>query len=189
MRTIIIATLISALGTTALAAEGDDAKPDSAAYREPVLITSVGQAADILIMKGLALRAGLKAEVRPLATADSLEGFATLILVAGGSSKGMGAAKVDVSREHSRVNRLIEVARDKSVPIITFHIGGEARRGALSDPFNRQAALAAERIVVAGDGDRDEFFKKIAADDEAEYLHIDKSIEVVKVLKGLFGKE
>ncbi len=157
-------------------------------YQEPVLLTSVGQAADVLIMKGLCLRAGIDIQVKNLATSDSLEGIKTLILVAGGSSKGLGAAKVDVSDEKSRVEDLVKTASKMNIPILTFHIGGEARRGALSDPFNLQAAEAGELIVVAGDGDKDGFFKDNAAKKHAVYRHVDKSFDVIDVLKEMFGK-
>lgn len=167
----------------------DQEIPEKIVYKEPVLLTSVGQAADVLIMKGLCLRAGIEIQVKNLATSDSLEGVKTLILVAGGSSKGLGAAKVDVSDEKSRVTELTETARKLNIPILTFHIGGEARRGALSDPFNLQAAEAAELIVVAGDGDQDGFFEENSKKRQAQYIHVEKSFDVIDVLKDIFAEK
>ena len=157
-------------------------------YEEPILLTSAGQSADVLIMKGLCLKTGLNFKDHRMATADSIAGFKTVILVAGGSTKGLGAAKVDIGMEAERVKALVEAAKEASVSVITFHIGGDARRGALSDPFNRLAAEAGEVIVVSSNGDEDGFFRKIADKRKARYIHIDKSFEVVDVLKELFNK-
>lgn len=167
------------------AADADTSRK-SPVYDQPVLVTSVGQAADILIMKGLCKRAGLDAAIANLATSDNLPGYRTLILVAGGSSKGLGAAKVDVSNEESRVRKLIKAAHKAEIPVITFHIGGKARRGALSDPFNKLAAEDAELLVIAADGDFDGMFIKISEKKKSTYLHVEKTIDIIGVLKEKF---
>ncbi|MCF7810756.1 DUF6305 family protein [bacterium] len=166
--------------------------PDTATtpvYAQPVLLTSVGQAADVLIMKGLSMRAGLSIRYCPQATADSLKGIKTLLLVAGGSSKGLGAAKIDPELEMDRVKALIKSAEKKKIPILVYHIGGEARRGALSDPFNQLAAEAGTELVVVSSGDKDGFFKEIAEDNGASYTQIEKQVDIVRVLKEQFGIE
>jgi len=159
---------------------------DVKTYKQPVLLTSIGQAADILIMKGLCKRAGVEVSMQKLASADSLEGFKSIILVAGGSSKGLGAAKIDVSDEEKRGEVLIKAAKKAEIPILTFHIGGEARRGALSDGFNKLAAEGAELVVVAADGDKGELFSKTAKKNKARYIHIEKSFGAIAVLKEIF---
>ncbi|MFH0766277.1 MAG: DUF6305 family protein [Calditrichota bacterium] len=186
----LLPLIIAILAISVTLTYGEDKPPESqpTVYSEPILLTSAGQAADILIMKGLCMRAGLTVKVQPNAVADSLEGIKTLILVAGGSSKGLGAAKIDVGGEEKRIAALTTAAAKRKIPILTFHIGGEPRRGALSDPFNDLAAKGAEYILVAGDGDADGFFKKIAESKKARYQHVEKSLDVIQVLKELFGK-
>ena len=164
-----------------------DTNNDSIKYEQPILLTSVGQAADVLILKGLCLRAGVDFRYRPHADQDSLNDCKSIILVAGGSSKGLGAAKIDPETEIERAGKMIKAAKKEKIPIIVFHIGGKARRGALSDPFNRIAAEAGEKLVVVKSGDEDGFFSKIAKKQKAGYRTIDKQIEVVDVLKELFG--
>lgn len=158
-------------------------------YSEPVLLTSVGQAGDIFIMYGLCKRAGIEVTRMNLATEDSLGNFKTVILVAGGSSKGLGAAKIDVKSETKRGEKLVEACKKKNIPILTFHVGGESRRGVLSDPFNIIAAKAGNFIVVSSDGDKDELFKKIADKNEIIYKHVEKNIEIVPMLKEIFVRE
>ncbi|MBT7615813.1 MAG: hypothetical protein HN590_00860 [Calditrichaeota bacterium] len=158
-------------------------------YKQPVLLTSIGQAADILIMKGLCKRAGVENTMLKLAIADSIKDYKCIILVAGGSSKGLGAAKIDVSDEERRGKELVLAAQEAGIPILTFHIGGEARRGVLSDGFNKLAAEGAELIVVASDGDKDKLFRKAADRNHARYIHIEKSFGGIEVLKELFAAE
>jgi len=181
--------LIILLRLTTVLADEADTSATTAAYELPILLTSAGQAADVLIMKGLCRKAGLAVTLQKSATADSLKNFKTIILVAGGSSKGLGAAKIDVGVEKDRIELLLKAAHTAEIPVLVFHIGGEARRGALSDPFNKLAALGGQLIVVAADGDKDDLFKKIAAKNKAEYMHIDKSFDSIEVLKKLFGLE
>jgi len=183
--TIILLTLSLTIGVFASDIHQDTSK--SAAYKQPVLLTSVGQAADVLILKGLSLRAGVKVIYRPQATADSLSDCHTILLVAGGSSKGLGAAKIDPNVELKRIKKLVKAAKKAKIPILVYHIGGEARRGALSDPFNELAAEAGEQLVIVKSGDKDEFFKKTALKNKAEYISIEKQIDVVGTLKKQFG--
>ncbi len=180
---IILTILLLTIGLCA----ADDEKEAVNVYEQPVLLTSVGQAADVLIIKGLGKRAGVKLVYRPAATADSLDDCKTLLLVAGGSSKGLGAAKIDPDTEIKRVKELVKAARKAKMPILVYHIGGDARRGALSDPFNELAADVGEQIIVVASGDEDGFFKKIAEKNKAKYISIEKSINVVEVLQEQFG--
>jgi len=156
-------------------------------YHTPVLLTSCGQAADVLILKGLCARAGVDMRYRPHATADSLDSVKCLILVAGGSSKGLGAAKIDPEKELERVKALVKQARKNKIPILMFHVGGEARRGALSDPFNKLAAECAELMVVVKSGDADGLFSKIATAKKARYIAIENQAEAVGVLKQIYS--
>ncbi len=182
------AVLIALALGSAMRAE-DKEQPTVKGYEQPALLTSVGQAADVLIMKGLCLRAGVNVTLEKTATADSLKEYKALILVAGGSSKGLGAAKVDVSQEEKRCQALVDAAKKAKIPVIAFHIGGETRRGALSDGFNKLAADNAEALIVASDGDLDSLFLKTAEKNKARYIHIDKQIEAVDILKQLFPPE
>jgi hypothetical protein len=185
--------------TVAVAVEADS----SAHYQQLALLTSCGQAADILIVKGLCARVGLNIVYRPQATADSLIGSSvkpsnsteqsadtrTLLLVAGGSSKGLGAAKANPDKEIQRVKALVAKAKSAKIPIITLHIGGEARRGALSDPFNKLAAEAAQVLIVVKGGDDDGFFKKIAADKKIRYIELPNQAEIGNALKELMSNK
>lgn len=157
-------------------------------WEEPVLITPAGQSADAMIMKVIAGKAGLAFRYSGGATVDSLEGHKSIWLVAGGSSKGLGAAGVDVEKEKERIKRLAEAAHKKKIPVAIFHVGGEARRGPLSDPFNRLAAENGQLIVVVEGGDQDSLFARIAQKQKATYRTVAKQGDLISLVQELYRK-
>jgi hypothetical protein len=131
----------------------------AAGFSQPALITSVGQSADGQMVRVLADRSSL--EYQYDATASSISGYKTLILVVGGSSKGLGAAGINPAQEEQRVRDLISAAKNSGVKILAMHVGGEARRGDLTDQFIRIAVPSADHIIVVADGNQDNIFGQL----------------------------
>ena len=156
---------------------------------QPMLISSAGQSADILMIKILAKKATLKFTVEKAATPDNLKDNATLVLVSGGSTKGLGAAKTDKQQELDRIKLLIDEAKKQKKNIITMHVGGKGRRGKLSDEFNKLTAENADCLIVVKGGDADQFFSNIAKEKKIPIKLIDKIMEAGDVLKGIFRAE
>lgn len=129
----------------------------------PVLLTSVGQSADVEMVKSLMDNGGIDHEIEKLATSEDLGDANTLVLAIGGSSKGLGAAGIDADDELARVEELIDAAKENDVDIIAMHIGGSGRRGELSDKFIEPAANRADYIIVVEDGNKDGIFDDIAS--------------------------
>ena len=117
----------------------------------PILLTSVGQSADVEMVKVMMDKGGLSPETNSLATEADLGDSKTLVLAIGGSSKGLGAAGIDANQELERVNKLIAAADEKGMTIIALHIGGEARRGDLSDKFVAPSFEKADYAIVVAD--------------------------------------
>jgi len=63
-------------------------------FKQPILITSAGQSADVKLAKLLAKKQELNAETKLMAKDADLSGVKTLIIVPGFSSKGLGAAGI-----------------------------------------------------------------------------------------------
>lgn len=131
-------------------------------FRQPVLISSAGQSADVKLVQLLASREKLDAVTNPVATAADLAGAKTLIIVPGFSSKGLGAAGISQEQEMVRVKSLVEAAREKQIPIVLVHVGGNARRKGQSDAFNELVGKNARHMIVVSQGDEDHFFTDIA---------------------------
>ena len=156
----------------------------AAEFEQPMLITSIGQSADAQMVKVLAERNGLKYEYQAAAKPDELGNAKTLIMVIGGSSKGMGAAGVNQAQEEQRAKDLIAKAKEKNIKIIAMHVGGAARRGELTDRFIPLIANVNYLIIVA-DGDKDQAFKKVA-DGKIPVDQPENIADVAKYLKGAF---
>ena len=80
----------------------------------------------------------------------------------GGSTKGLGAAGISADAEIDRAKALLGEAKKLGMTIIGLHVGGEARRGQLSDRFIQAAAASCQYLIVVADGDKDGFFTKLA---------------------------
>ena len=163
----------------------------------PALVTAAGQSADGLMVNLLCRKSRIPVVYKNLATPDTIRALISgeiempvsarrygpiqsIIMVPGGSTKGLGAAKIDEAWEMNRVQELIQYANDNEMPIMVCHMGGEARRGSLSDSFNRLAAEAADVIIVTQEGNLDGFFTDIA---ESKNI----PIHVVDDLPGIEG--
>lgn len=159
---ILIMACCLLLGMAAAAAEDT---PETEAFAFPILMTSAGQSADVQMLFAIANRSGIEAEVRPLIEADDFdpEAVGTLAIAVGGSGKGLGAAGIDADEEMARVQAILEKAEAGSCRIIVTHLGGESRRGELSDRFIRAVLPYADYILVVEGGDgSDNLFSKTA---------------------------
>ena len=83
----------------------------------------------------LARRAGIEMKVNHVAQPEEIVGYKTLIIVIGGSGKGLGAAGIDIPTEVKRVEEVIKKAREEGIFILGMHIGGMDRRGPTSASF------------------------------------------------------
>ncbi len=155
--------------------------------KQPILLTSAGQSADVLMVKILGKKANLQFTYAKMAQPDSLKNHKSLILVSGGSTKGLGAAKIDKQQELTRVQAIINAAKNAKISIITMHLGGKARRGKLSDEFNKLAAENADCLIVVKNGDEDQLFSKIAENKKIPIYLIDKIMEAGNVMKNIFA--
>lgn len=156
---------------------------------QPFLLTSSGQSADILMVKILSQKSGLQFAFDKIAKPDALKEMASLVIVSGGSTKGLGAAKIDKDQELARVKSLIDNAREANMKIVTMHMGGKARRGKLSDEFNTLSAENADCLIVVKSGDEDQFFSNIAKTKNIPIHLVDKIMDAGAILKNIFAAQ
>jgi hypothetical protein len=158
-------------------------------FQQPVLITSAGQSADVQIGGVLFKRAGLTATLSKNATDRELGERKTLAIVIGVSMKGLGAAGLDLDLEKQRVKALIDGAQKKDIPILCLHLGGEARRGDLSDQMIRDFLPSAKMVIVVKSGNKDGLFTKICAENNIPLIVAEKTLEVQKPLEEIFAQD
>lgn len=158
------------------------AQDKAANLEQPIFITSSGQALDAFTIKTLLGRAGVEAQYDPIVVADKLTGVKTLVIAMGASVKGFGAAGITAETEIARTKALIEAAKAAGIVIVGVHIGGEDRRGGISEQFVELVAPASDRLIVWKDGDADGYFAKLAADKDIPLTVIDLPLGVGKAL-------
>ena len=202
----IFALLLAAMLVLSLAACGD--KPDdssnngdnsnnSSANTEvsglteaiaeyPALVTSGGQSADYQMIATVMEKQGMEFTTNNLATSADLGDAKTLIVVVGGSSKGLGAAGIDADGELERLDELMTAAKDAGLSIIAMHTGGEARRGDLSDKFITPVFNMADYAIVVSSGDSDGMMNDLCAGNGISMDKIDSISDVVTVLPAAF---
>ena len=158
------------------------AEPKSLAepiFEQPALITAVGQSADAQMANVLFKRSNLEFTLSNVATTAELSGVKTLVLVIGGSSKGLGAAGINADQEAKRAEALIEAAKAAGIKIMALHIGGESRRGDLTDRYIQLCTAPAEYAVVVESGDADKIFAKAM---DGKFLDYAKNVGAVAPL-------
>jgi hypothetical protein len=153
---------------------------------QPVLLTSVGQSADVEMVKTMLSKNDIKLSMDSAATAEDLGDAKTLVLAVGGSSKGLGAAGIDANQELERVTALIDAADEAGLTIIAVHIGGEARRGELSDKFIPPSFEKADYAIVVATGDQDGLMMGLASDAGIPMDVVDTMADVMAPLKAAF---
>ena len=170
------------------AASGDVKEITEAIAEGPIILTSVGQSADVNVVQTLLKKCEIDSDLNATVTADDLGSYKTLVLAIGGSSKGLGAAGVDENQELDRVKSVIAKAEEQGMTIIALHIGGSARRGTLSDKFIPDALAAADAAIIVSEGDSDGFMKGIVTENGVATAFIDNQVGAVETLKTIFGK-
>ena len=163
--------------------EAADIPSDFPRLQPPVLLTSLGQAADVHTMSVLAKRAKVPVDYKTFATAEDAAKAKTILLTVGVSLKGFGSAGVNLDTETARANALFKAAKENGVPVILIHIGGQERRDSMSNLLLEVAAPKADAFIVYTRGNKDDYFTKAAGD--KPIIIIPKTMKMISVLKQL----
>jgi len=164
--------------------------PSSAAevsFTGPGLLTSIGQSSDVAIVKVLLntqLKLGL--DYKPVAQPADLAGMKTLVVVLGSSTKGLGAAGLDMDKEIARTKALLKAARDQGVKVIAMHTGGEARRGKTSNDLIALVVPEADYTVVVASGNKDKLFNQLAARRNTPVVEVEKMAGAGEAVKAVY---
>ena len=170
------------------AASGDLPAVTAGSCQLPVLLTSVGQSADVDIVATHCKKIKLDVYQNNTIKAEELTNkYKTIILAVGGSNKGLGAAGIDADQELARTDALIAKAKELGMTVITMHVGGADRRGTLSDSFIKPAFAAADIAIIVESGETDNLMHDILAGNSTPTAYVAKSSGVRDVLKSLFG--
>ena len=155
-------------------------------FEPPILLTSAGQSAEVQLAAVLLKRTGLAYDLVKTAEPKDLAGKKTLIFVLGTSLKGLGAAGLDLDQEKKRVGVLLDEAKAQSTPIMCLHLGGEARRGTLSDELIEAVLPSAQAAIVVITGNKDGFFTQITEAGSIPLIEVERAADALQPLKDAF---
>ena len=172
--------------STSTEASGEVAGLTAPIAEGPALVTSGGQSADYQMIATVMGKVGMDYTVANLCTSADLGDAKTLIVVVGGSSKGLGAAGIDADGELARLTELLDGAKSAGLTVIAMHTGGEARRGELSDKFITPIFEKADYAIVVTSGDEDGLMSGICASKGIPMDGIKSISEVATVLPAAF---
>jgi len=158
-------------------------------FDQPLLLTSAGQSPEIQLAAVLAKRAGLEYKLSKLATARDLDGIKSLGLVVGASLKGLGAAGIDMNKEKDRVRELLAEAAKRKILILFLHLGGDQRRGELTDALVAEYLPSARMAVILKSADNDGLFSKICQKNHIPLVIVGKTADVADVLRNIFNPQ
>lgn len=156
-----------------------------AAFAADVAITSVGQSPDGMMVKVLMKKLNVEPDYDALMKPEVLKGQKVLIAVVGGSSKGLGAAGIDKEQEKARGLSLIQEAKKKGMKVIVMHVGGDGRRGDLTDMFITAVTPQGDQVIVVKSGNQDGIFGKSKAA-SAKLIEVDNIQATVTPLGAAF---
>ncbi len=159
----------------------------SADVSDPILITSIGQSADVSMLDALMKKVGNEYTFDATASAEEVAGYKTVILACGASSKGLGAAGISQEEEIARAEAIVKTCKDNGITVIAAHLGGAARRGALSDKFNDMALSCASYILVVEEGNDDGKFTDAATDKGVPVTLLHSIADALTPLTDIFG--
>lgn len=153
----------------------------------PAIIVSPGLAPEGELVKVLCQRANINVTYEPLAQANEIAKFKSLILIIGGSGKGLGAAGIDVQDELKRAEALLAEAQKLNHFVVGLHLGGEDRRGPASAKFIDVVTPRVNALVVRADGNKDGIFTRIAQEKKIPLTVIQRTPELTDALKKIFS--
>jgi hypothetical protein len=156
-------------------------------FTGPGLLTSSGQSADVAIVRVLLntqLKLGL--DYKPTAQPADLAGMKTMVVVLGSSTKGLGAAGLDLDREMARTRALIRAARNQGVKVLALHTGGASQRGKMSNDLIGLVVPEADYTVVVAAGNTDHLFNHLAGGRHAPVVEVANRTAVGQAVRAVF---
>jgi len=115
---------------------------------EVVLITSAGQSTDTYMIKDIANKLMIHNFFMPQAKKTDLEDVSSVIVVVGYSGIGEKIHEISFNEEKTRVNKLLEAATEKNLPIIAIHLGGDLRMDDKSYELLKLTAEKSDYIIA-----------------------------------------
>ena len=143
----------------------------------------IGQSPDARMINVLLSKLNITADYEQIASPEIINEYKVVIAVVGGSSKGLGAAGIDKDQELERTKNLLKIIKEESINLLVMHIGGEARRGALSDAFLDAVVPLADHLIIVESGNPDGYFNKMSNEYKIPLQSVQKIADTGELVK------
>jgi len=185
-RCMLIAALVAMVAVVVPGSAYAQKVPAGVSAELPVAMTCPGQAPEGQLVKLIFGRLKTPIKYDPFMEPKELGGSKTLILILGGSGKGLGSAGVDLRDEMKRAEAFIAEATKQKITLIGIHSGGEDRRGDVSNKLIDLVAPKMQYLIVREDGNKDGHFTKLSGQYKIPLTLIQGTQELSDVFKALF---
>lgn len=165
--------LVFLLGITVLFSPVATCEEEEILFEQPAIITSIGQSPCARILSSLANAVGVENTFHQMAFVEDItEGYKTLIVVLGGSAKGLGDAGLRAGEELERGQDIVAAAKELGMKVIAVHSGGSTRRGDLTDRFIEGVVPQVHYVLVREGGNEDQVFSNIAQEKNIPFVEV-----------------
>ena len=104
------------------------------------------------------------------------------------SAKRRQVFSIDIAegvQDKGKIEQILQLAKEQKIKVIAVHLGGESRKGALSDKFIDPVVAKADGLIVTEDSNKGGVFTNMAKAKKIPLLVVKKSVDVGGVLKGV----
>ncbi len=156
---------------------------------DSILITSIGQNLDALIIKAIFDDMNVEADFLPNAPPEVVAEYEQVIISPGISYKGIGAAGITVQDEVNRARAIVEAASKHSGQVILMYLGSFLQGDAKSGELIEMLAPQADVIIIYKDcGGPIEYFRRIAQEKSIPMFTIENLGNLCEELSCIFSK-
>jgi hypothetical protein len=188
-RRLTVCTVVALLVTVTILSCSAYAQkvPAGVSAELPVAMTCPGQAPEGQLVKLIFGRLKTPIKYDPFMEPKEVSGSKTLIIILGGSGKGLGSAGVNLQDEMKRAEALVAEANKQKIKLVGIHSGGEDRRGEVSTKLIDLVAPKMSYLIVREDGNKDGLFTKLSSERKIPLTLIKGTQELSDVFKELFS--
>jgi len=131
----------------------------------PVVITSAGQSTDTYLINDISNQLMIRSFFMPQAEAEDIEDMNSIVFAVGYSSLGLKLQGISYDDEKTRIEKLIDMAKDKKLTIITVVLGGEQPIDNRNEEIIRLVGAKADYIIGMKGSSNEELLAELAEND------------------------
>ena len=159
--------------------------------KKKLYITSIGQSFDMgnfmYYLEYLKEEYNFEYVDDSLLSASEVEDDAIVFIFVGCSIKALQESGISLDSERARASDFIKKRNEGKITIVSWHTGGNARRGATSDELITDVLSGSDLFIYAKGGNEDYFLSDTAINNNVPLYEIDSSSQVRTPLITMLG--